>query len=65
MKDVKEMTQDEIRSDIADFITDALRGADEAYGLAVAAWGKNDPRAEEINCIWADCETQLRKYRKA
>lgn len=62
MKDVAEMTQAELYSEIADFISDALRGADEAYQLAKQAWGERDKRTEALNCLWAECETQLREF---
>jgi hypothetical protein len=57
-------TTKEIESDIADFLSDAIRAIDEAYDLAKEQWGKNDPRTRTINSAWSEVETAFREFHK-
>jgi hypothetical protein len=50
--------------EIADSLSDALRGTDEAYGIACAEWGEKDPRSERILNAWAEVETVFREFHK-
>lgn len=49
-------------SEIADYLSDAIRGTDDAYSLAVDAWGEDDERSQAINSAWAGVETVFRQF---
>lgn len=51
-------------SEIADFLADALAGAEEARGVAEEAWGEKDPRTEALLSLWCEVETQFREFHK-
>lgn len=58
------MSEMEKYSEIADSLSDAIRATDEAYDIAVEAWGENDPRSMAINAAWAEVETAFRLFKQ-
>lgn len=56
--------QDEVNSEVADNLSDAIRATDEAYDIAVEAWGKDDERSQAINSAWSEIETVFRRFHK-
>lgn len=54
----------DIYQEIADSLSDALRGTDEAYGIALAKWGEKDERTKAILDAWAEVETVFRMFDK-
>jgi hypothetical protein len=56
------MSDNNINSQIADELSDAIRATDEAYGIAREGWGENDPRTKAINSAWAEVETAFRVF---
>ena len=57
------MANEQVYSDIADELSDAIRATDAAYDLAIEAWGKDDKRSEAINAAWAEVETAFRIFK--
>ena len=58
------MTDVETNQEIADFLSDAIRGLDNAYDLAFEAWGEDDERTAAINSAWSETETVFRQFNK-
>lgn len=56
------MTDKELKAQIADELSDAVRATDAAYDIAVEAWGEDDPRSQSINSAWAEVETVFREF---
>jgi hypothetical protein len=56
--------ENELNSQIADELSDAIRATDAAYDIAVEAWGENDSRSEAINSAWAEVETAFKLFNK-
>jgi len=51
-----------VYSDIADSLCDALRGVEEARGIAETEFGEHDARTERLLAVWADVETVFRQF---
>jgi len=58
------MTTKQIEADIADSLSDAVRGMDEACGIAKSEWGDNDPRTKELESVWTDVYGIFKRYHK-
>lgn len=57
-------TDTQLYSDIVDSLSDALKGMDEAYGIATSAWKESDKRSKEILSVWAEVETLFQEFLK-